>query len=462
MTLPRASRLLFPVYERLTGQRPWSEFRQLQELQWRSADELEAAAGTRLGRLWEHAVTRVPRYRALAQQAGLGPRSVRSISDLARVPVSTRAELRAGFPEQVSAPELVRRGRRSHTSGSTGSPFEFYVDRARDDRVLASYLFSRDWAGAPLGLDVLYIAGTSFGGHSIARSSAAMEVARRVLFGERLVRLLTLEPDPFELCRRATAFGDRAYCVIGLPSYVARLAGALLEAGTALPARPRVVISQAETLTAADAARIEQAFAAPVVNHYSCWEMLHLAQSCPDNPEVLHVYSERAIVRVVRDDGTPAETGEVGRLLLTDLWNEVMPFINYDPGDRAALAGPCPCGRGLPTLTQLEGRVSELIRLPGGGMVSPTTLGRLLLSRCQALPYVLEYQAVQTAARALTLRLVPTARYTAEIGADIQRELEAVLGPDLAVELELVERVELEPSGKRLIIKSLLPTEPAG
>ena len=55
----------------------------------------------------------------------------------------------------------------------------------------------------------------------------------------------------------------------------------------------------------------------------------------PDNADMLHVNSERAVVRVVRDDGTAAAVGERGRVLLTDLANHVMPFINYDIGDRA-------------------------------------------------------------------------------------------------------------------------------
>jgi phenylacetate-CoA ligase len=284
-----------------------------------------------------------------------------------------------------------------------------------------------------------------------------MEAARRLLFGERLLRLIGVGLRPTELRARLAQFGARDYCMLVLPSCLAIIAASLIETGVKLPAYPRVIVSHAESLTPVDAALIEQAFRAPIVNHYSAYELLHLAQTCPDNPELLHVNSERIIVRVVRDDGSAAEPGEEGRLILTDLWNEVMPFINYDIGDRAALGGPCPCGRGFATLTRLEGRASELIRTPDGRVISPVTLGRALLYGGEALPFLWEYQAIQTAPEAVTLRLVPTPRFDTAISRKLQQVLEELLGPDMVVRIEPVAAIPKEPSGKRLLIKSALP-----
>ena len=103
-----------------------------------------------------------------------------------------------------------------------------------------------------------------------------------------------------------------------------------------------MVISYAETLTPTNAASIRQAFRCEVVNYYSSWEVPQMAQTCPDNPELLHVNSERVLLRVVRPDGTTASPGESGRVVVTDLGNYVMPLINYFIGDSRRRRSPLP------------------------------------------------------------------------------------------------------------------------
>src|SRR5207249_1577555 len=155
------------------------------------------------------------------------------------------------------------------------------------------------------------------------------------------------------------------------------------------------VISHAETLTPSSAASIERAFRCRVVNQYSTWEVPQIAQTCPDNPTLLHVNSERAVVRLVREDGTEARPGEQGRVVITDLTNFVAPFINYDIGDWAVAGPACPCGRGFPTLQSVEGKTSEQLRTPAGRLISASALSHVLLDLVPVQPYVLEFQAVQ-------------------------------------------------------------------
>jgi phenylacetate-CoA ligase len=207
-------------------------------------------------------------------------------------------------------------------------------------------------------------------------------------------------------------------------------------------------------LTPGNAEAIGRVFQCRVVNWYSSWEVPQIAHTCPDNTNVLHVNTERVILRVVRPDGADAAPGEVGRVMVTDLDNFVMPFINYSVGD-LAVAGPgCSCGRGLPTLARVEGRDTEVIRTVQGREVNGVILGQFLAFVVGIIPYVWEYQAVQTAPDAVTLRIVPTAGLTAEFSRKLQRDLKDFLGPGVGVKIEVVDGIPLEPSGKRLIIKS--------
>jgi phenylacetate-CoA ligase len=133
-----------------------------------------------------------------------------------------------------------------------------------------------------------------------------------------------------------------------------------------------------------------------------------------------------------------------------------MPFINYDIGDSGVPGVACPCGRGLPTLASVEGRLGEAIRTPGGRIISPPTLDGVLRSAGQ---HVHEFQAVQTAPDAITLRVVPTAAFTPAIAAELRTALERHAGMDVRVCVEAVARIDPESSGKRLVIKAL-PVDP--
>jgi phenylacetate-CoA ligase len=334
-------------------------------------------------------------------------------------------------------------------------PFRFFTDRATSEVWLGSYMLFREWANAPFGGTMLWIPGPAHASAS-ARTIAWMRAAATSLaLGERTIRLSDFEPDMPELQSQIRRFvGRGGYAIWGFPSYIARIAKELLESGAELPSPPRIVFTYAETLSLLNRRAIEQAFHCRTANHYSAWEVLHMAQTCPDHPDLLHVNSERAIVRVLREDGSAAPPGEVGRVVVTDLANHVMPFINYEIGDWAVAGEGCPCGRGFPTLVSLEGRLGEVLRTPTGRTVLPIALCRFLNIGARAHPYIWEYQAVQTVPERVAFRVVPTARLTPERVDWLRAELEGFLGPGVSVTVERVERIPVEASGKRLLVRS--------
>lgn len=448
-------RVIFPLAERLGGRRLWSEARRLGELQWRPREELEQQALARLRALLAHAAAHVPYYRDLFGKAGIDPGDVRALTDLARLPSTGKADLRNGFPARTVAENVSDdRRRRMVTSGSTGLPFQFFWDRACDDQVIGAALFSLAWAGAAIWDTRVVIAFPAHFATNFTPASPLRRLARRIALGERVIHLGadTLTSETFRsTVERVARRGP--YLVRGYPYAVGRLAAQLDEGGGVLPAYPKVVVTYSETLTGTNEAVIGRVLRCPVVNYYTSWEVPQIAQTCPDNPALLHVSTDRVIVRVVRADGTDAPPGEPGRVLLTDLANHVMPFINYAIGDRAVAGPPCPCGRGFPTLARLEGRDTEVLVTPSGKQINATILGHFLTFVVGAIPFVWEYQATQSAPDTVVLRVVPTHRFTPEFGLKLERELRALLGPGMRVGLEVLAEIPLEPSGKRLIIK---------
>ena len=455
-------RLVLPLHARLSGRAFWPEYRRLQALQWESPAALEARSLGKLRALVAHALAHVPYYRERLGDAGVRPKALRTLDDLTRLPITRKAELRDGPPDRTIADNLPASRRwRSVTSGSTGSPFELFTDAASADGIVAAYLLSLDWAGTALWHARIDVgnSGDRPMPSALPWPSAPVRWARRMLLGERVVALSGVDLSPEEFLTRSRAVARRAYFVRGYPAYLARLAHRLLEARLTLPVPPRAVISGGETLTALDAEAIGRAFGCRVTNHYAAWEVPHMAQTCPDNPGVLHVNSERVVLRVVGDDGRRAAPGASGRIVVTALDNYVMPFINYEIGDTGLAGAPCPCGRGFPTLAGVAGRIGEAFTTPAGRTFSPVTLDRVFRFCAD---YVREFQAERTTAAAMTVWVVPTPRFGLEIAERIRTELEEHAGAGMEVRIVAVPGIPVEPSGKRSVLRSSASPPAAG
>jgi phenylacetate-CoA ligase len=109
------------------------------------------------------------------------------------------------------------------------------------------------------------------------------------------------------------------------------------------------------------------------VSRYGITEIGFVAWQC-ERREGFHVNAEAYLVEVVRD-GRPAAPGEVGALVVTDVWGRARPLLRYDTGDLAVAGdGNCPCGRSLPAIASIEGRTSESALLADGRVVTTRTV----------------------------------------------------------------------------------------
>ena len=109
---------------------------------------------------------------------------------------------------------------------------------------------------------------------------------------------------------------------------------------------------------------IEEVFQCPVTNRYGCEEVSLIACECQRH-DGLHVNADGIYLEVLRPDGTPCPPGEPGMIVVTDLVNRAMPIIRYQVGDMGVLSDrQCPCGRGLPLLEKIEGRMADYVVTP--------------------------------------------------------------------------------------------------
>jgi len=139
----------------------------------------------------------------------------------------------------------------------------------------------------------------------------------------------------------------------------------------------------------------------------------------------------------------PSEASLEQMMVATALLNADMPLIRYETGDRATLATePCACGRGLPVLAAIEGRVDDMIVTPDGRHI-----GRLDPVFKADLP-IHEAQIIQTTPDTLRVLYVPTAAYTPGDGEALIGRIHDRVGPAMRVVLEAVPAIPRTANGK--------------
>jgi phenylacetate-CoA ligase len=459
----RASRAGLALARSLVGGRFTRRMAGLQAAHALSPDELHARQSTALQRIVRRALGTVPYYREFARAEGIAPDDIRSVEDLALLPVVDKSVFRSRPLEDFLAEDLPRWRRLPYTtSGSTGDPFRFVLDRSAMPIVFASHLYYDALHGLdPLDRSVRIMGPPSQDPPPEApplgarlRSTATRFTQRSY---ERLtqVRIPTTEASPERV--RAILDSFQPTYLLGYTATLAAIADAFLESGYRPPRPLRAVITIAETLTPERRRALETCFEAPIVNRYGQREFkFWCAQSPPGDPTRFLVNTELVAWETLRNDGSPAPLGEVGRVVLTNLHNEVMPFLRYDTGDLAAIDEPTwPDGPGFPVVTRLDGRTQEVLRTPSGRTIDATTLGHHLVVTRGHVDSIRLYQLIQTALDRVTLRIVPAAPLAAPTLERIRKDLADLLGPGIGIDVETVEDIPLEKSGKRPILKAL-------
>jgi phenylacetate-CoA ligase len=145
--------------------------------------------------------------------------------------------------------------------------------------------------------------------------------------------------------------------------------------------------------------------------------------------------------------------GEPGRVLVTDLHNFGMPFIRYENGDVAVIdPEPCGCGRGLPLLKYVEGRVEDVVHLPDGRRLT----GLYFVHIFKDFELIRYYKVTQNRRDMLRIQIVPRRADAAGLIEAVKAALGAQLGPLVELHVELVEDIPLTGAGKRRVVESRL------
>jgi phenylacetate-CoA ligase len=196
---------------------------------------------------------------------------------------------------------------------------------------------------------------------------------------------------------------------------------------------------------------IKRALGTPVVSLYSSGEGYKIATTCDASPQY-HINSELNFLEILDDDGKPCAIGEPGRVIITPLFNTAQPLIRYEQGDIAVRGAHCSCGKTLPVLQSITGRINDLFHFPDG-----KKLAAFLPDKEFTLGFgVNTWQLVQTSPTNVEVRFVQTDP-KAEVNEEFAREMIwKKLRSDLNVKFVRLAKIPLTPAGKFIQYKSEL------
>jgi phenylacetate-CoA ligase len=416
--------------------------REFERTQHWPADELRRLQERRLGKLLGHAYARCPFYRRRFEQAGLRPGDVRSLEDLRALPVLEKRDIQEHGAEMVASGWPAHDLLRNQTGGSTGTPITFYLSRDRKCSRAAATLRHNRWAGWEVGDRAAVIWG--------APRDRPGEGWRARLRGALLREPLWLDTAALteeSLSRFHQALWRWRPRVVQAYARSAVLFAQYLRARGLTAWRPAALVTSAEVLADEDRDLLEGVFGCPVFNRYGCREVSVVASECPAH-RGLHVMAEGLVVEI-ETAGGPAGPGQPGSILVTDLLNAAMPLVRYRIGDVGAwAAGRCPCGRSLPRLAHVAGRVTDFLVGCDGRLVSGVYLATYVVAHRPSLGQV---QIHQRRAGELLYKLRPGPGFDAAAdGEYLRRATREHLGQAAEARLETVAELPSAASGKFL------------
>ncbi|MDP2370226.1 phenylacetate--CoA ligase family protein [Rhodoferax sp.] len=431
------SNLAFPLHERLKRHDTVAIRRTMEEVQWWPAERLAAFQLQRLQALLQDVGQHVPYYRDIFTKIGFDPRSVQSTTDLQRLPLLTKTLIRANTDalKHTQAQGLAR----FNTGGSSGEPLIFFIGKQRISHDVAAKWRATRWWGVDIGDPEIVVWGSPI---ELGKQDRIKHWRDKLLRTQLLPAFEMSAPKLDQFIATIQAVKPRM--LFGYPSALTHIARHAQARGVTMnDLGIKVAFVTSERLYDEQRATISQVFGCPVANGYGGRDAGFIAHECPAGG--MHLTADDIVVEIVNEAGQVQPAGVPGEIVVTHLSTSEFPFIRYRTGDIGVLgSSPCACGRALPLLQDIQGRSTDFVVAADGTVMHGLSLIYIL----RDLQGVKAFKVVQES-RALTrVLLVTDADFAPDSVSRIITGFRQRLGAEVAVQVDLVDNIPAEKSGK--------------
>ncbi|MCY7315866.1 MAG: phenylacetate--CoA ligase [Rubrivivax sp.] len=415
----------------------------LEPIESASADELQALQLQRLQWTLQHAYANVPHYRQSFDAHGLHPSDCRMLADLARFPLTAKADLRDNYPFGMFAVPREQISRIHASSGTTGKPT--VVGYTARDIDTWSHLMARSIraSGGRAG-DIVHVAygyGLFTGGLGAHYGAERLGCTVVPMSGGQTDKQVQLIED------------FRPDIIMVTPSYMQVICEEFRRQGKDPRAMSiRVGIFGAEPWTDAMRRDIEHSADLDAVDIYGLSEVMGpgVANECIETKDGPVVWEDHFYPEIIDPQtGAVLPEGSEGELVFTTLTKEALPVVRYRTRDLTRLLPPT--ARSMRRMGKIVGRSDDMLIIRGVNLF-PTQIEELVLAQGRLSG---QYQLVLTREGpldAVTVRCELTPLHAgsdrAAIAAELQQRIKTLIGVSTRVDVGLPDSIERTLVGK--------------
>lgn len=326
------------------------------------------------------------------------------------------------------------------TSGSTGTPFKVAQDTLKRKRRIAELKYFGEIVGF-LSHEMLV---------HLRTWNRWQQKTKKQIKEERIIPFDISnmgENRLEELCKCLNE--SKAVCIRGYASSLGELANYVQKHPQSFPYL-KIAIAGSEALIDDVRAKVKKYLRCEIISQYADEECGILAQEKvptkeKDNP--MYFNNAGYVLEVLKQDSdVPAEYGEVGRIVITDLYNQAFPIIRYDTGDVCVLGPADDYSNGWPIIEKLYGRRFDMCYTTEGDVFSPMAVGRTL----KHFEWIKQWQFIQKGEKDYELRI--SVRDAHDDFNEIVSLIKEQLGEDANVVITQVDEIPVLASGKRKVV----------
>ncbi len=421
----------------------------LRETQWYSEEKLYELQCNLLQDLISYAALNVPYYKRLFQEHDLSVKSIQTPDDLKKIPILTKDKIRKHFSDLVARDADIRKLKLAHTSGTTGTPLEFYWDKKVIYMTNATLWRQREWASVNIGDRFVLLTGNVI----VPLSQKKPPFWRHNFIQKQLlVSSFHLNEENMRFIVKKMRDFNPTF-LEAYPSTVYILGRYLVSKRQRIPLK--AVFTSSEPLYPEHREIIEKAFGCRVFDYLGMAERVIFATQC-EKHEGQHLNLEYGITEILDDDGNPAEPGINGNIVATGLHNFEMPLIRYKTGDRSSfLKKQCSCGRQLPLIEDVTTKSESIIHTPDGRYISPSVLTHPF----KPLRGIRESQIIQEDVYHIRIKLVKENQNEEIKVEQLVWDMKHRVGEEIQIDVEFVQMIPRTSAGKFRWVISKVPIE---
>ncbi|PQV50145.1 phenylacetate-CoA ligase [Jejuia pallidilutea] len=354
-------------------------------------------------------------------------------------PVLNKGDIKAQF-NSITLQELNKEDlNKVSTSGSTGTPFSIYQSKLKQIRNTADTLYFAKDSGFTLGEKLLYLRLWSKyyrKNRIIAYLQNIEQIHIEDLDDAGIKRLLNkLERTKVPMGWLGYASGFEKIC-----KYLEKNNAAKIDC------KINSAIAMSEAITDVVKQKMDFYFNCSTVSRYSNVENGIIAQQTKNSNNFKINWASYIVEVLEMHSDNPAKKGELGRIVITDLYNLSTPMIRYDTGDVGVL-GECNTNNDFPVLKTIHGRISDMLIDTSGNVISPFVVHTTLYEYSE----LEQFQIIQNGKKDYILKInCINNKFTKE--AHFLKFFKNVLGEDANLKIEYVKEIPVLKSGKRKIV----------